>query len=272
MMPADYVTELANRAFREIESGSGEEIKRIVGATSDSLALAEQLRLRPDWQAQVASVVQYTPSQWMLSQELAHVDARRKGLHLDPVETKGDAYERAARSKLMGLCFSGGGIRSATFNLGVLQGLAELGLLRCFDYLSSVSGGGYIHQWLAAWSKRRGFAAVERQLIPLPDDRNPGSHPEPIRWLRRYSNYLTPEKGLLAADTWAAVAIWLRNTLLNQAILISGLFLLSLLPHLVVSRRLIPTSVPSIAVVVGMISLSLRCRNLFLGRESLSIC
>ena len=129
-----------------------------------------------------------------------------------------DVYKRAADLGLMGLCFSGGGIRSATFNLGILQGLAELNLLRCFDYLSTVSGGGYIHQWFAAWSQRRGFDQVEKRLIPLPEPDNPGDHPEPIRWLRRYSNYLTPENGLLSGDTWVAIATWLRNTILNQAI------------------------------------------------------
>jgi predicted acylesterase/phospholipase RssA len=45
---------------------------------------------------------------------------------------------------LAGLAFSGGGICSATFNLGVIQALAELRILRKFDYLSTVSGGGYI--------------------------------------------------------------------------------------------------------------------------------
>ena len=49
------------------------------------------------------------------------------------------------------LCISGGGIRSATFALGALQGLAELDLLEKFDYLSTVSGGGYIGSWLTAW-------------------------------------------------------------------------------------------------------------------------
>ena len=41
----------------------------------------------------------------------------------------------AERTQLFGLCLSGGGIRSATFNLGVLQGLADLDLLRHLDYL-----------------------------------------------------------------------------------------------------------------------------------------
>src|SRR6266481_1912555 len=46
--------------------------------------------------------------------------------------------------KRAALCISGGGIRSATFGLGVLQGLARCGLLDKFHYLSTVSGGGYI--------------------------------------------------------------------------------------------------------------------------------
>ena len=49
------------------------------------------------------------------------------------------------------LCLSGGGIRSATFSLGVLQGLAEKDRLSEYDYLSTVSGGGYIGAWLSRW-------------------------------------------------------------------------------------------------------------------------
>lgn len=51
---------------------------------------------------------------------------------------------------LAGLSLSGGGIRSATFNLGVLQVFAKRGLLRWFDYLSTVSGGGYIGSALSS--------------------------------------------------------------------------------------------------------------------------
>jgi hypothetical protein len=49
------------------------------------------------------------------------------------------------------LCLSGGGIRSASSALGVLQALARHGLLKQFHYLSTVSGGGYIGSWLSAW-------------------------------------------------------------------------------------------------------------------------
>jgi hypothetical protein len=48
------------------------------------------------------------------------------------------------------LCLSGGGIRSATFNLGIIQGLAKAGWLERFHYLSTVSGGGFIGAWLSS--------------------------------------------------------------------------------------------------------------------------
>jgi len=130
-----------------------------------------------------------------------------------------NAVVRAHQARLMGLAFSGGGIRSATFNLGILQTLARLGLLRRVDYLSTVSGGGYIGSWLHAWVKREGgdIRNVESKLaVP------PGAavhEPHQVSWLRQYSNYLTPRIGLLSADTMAGVATWLRNVLLNQVIL-----------------------------------------------------
>src|SRR5947207_15425886 len=46
--------------------------------------------------------------------------------------------------KAWGLALSGGGIRSASFALGVMQALATSGAFRRIDYLSTVSGGGYI--------------------------------------------------------------------------------------------------------------------------------
>ncbi|HEY3840901.1 MAG TPA: AAA family ATPase [Bryobacteraceae bacterium] len=53
-------------------------------------------------------------------------------------------------SDLAGLSLSSGGIRSATFAIGVLQGLADAGLLPFIDYLSCVGGGAYTGGWLAA--------------------------------------------------------------------------------------------------------------------------
>lgn len=64
------------------------------------------------------------------------------------------------------LCISGGGIRSATFALGVIQGLASARILDKFDYLSTVSGGGYIGSWLSSWIRRhpRGVSGVQEDL------------------------------------------------------------------------------------------------------------
>src|SRR5216117_690155 len=65
---------------------------------------------------------------------------------------------RGLKEKRTALCLSGGGVRSATFNLGILQGLARSRLLDKFDYLSTVSGGGFIGSWLTAWIYRAGEA------------------------------------------------------------------------------------------------------------------
>jgi hypothetical protein len=258
-MATDYINRLAEESLKPRDAAKVPLVRKILAAAFespvvDAMGLAAELESRPDVQAQLASATGYTPSLWLLDRELEQVAKRRKrvGIETD-VPPACDAYERAAKSGLIGLCFSGGGIRSASFNLGVLQGLAELDLLKYVDYLSSVSGGGYIHQWLAAWSKRCSFEEVNQQLIPLPDTGNPGTHPEPIRWLRRYSNYLTPQTGLLSADTWVAIATWVRNTLLNQIILISGMLVLMLLPHIVAFESLVPRSGPAAAILIGLI-------------------
>src|SRR5262249_12040427 len=57
----------------------------------------------------------------------------------EPTEAEKKARLAALDRRLAGLALSGGGIRSATFALGVLQGLADLKILSRFDYLSTVS-------------------------------------------------------------------------------------------------------------------------------------
>ena len=134
---------------------------------------------------------------------------------LDP-----QADASATNAPLTALCLSGGGIRSATFNLGIIQALAKSGLLSKIDYLSSVSGGGYIASWLRAWIHRCGLGAVNRALRcenPI-DPVKP--EPEPIDHLREFSNYLTPRLGLFSADTWTAAAIIIRNLLLNWLVVL----------------------------------------------------
>ncbi|HKO60470.1 MAG TPA: patatin-like phospholipase family protein [Pyrinomonadaceae bacterium] len=161
------------------------------------------------------------------------------------------------KENLAAICLSGGGIRSATFGLGVLQGLAHNDLLQKFAYVSTVSGGGYIGSWLSAWIHReeKGLKVVAEQL--------PGEHPpyvmrpeaEPITHLRAYSNYLTPKLGLLSADTWTLVAMVIRNLILNWLVLIPLLIAVLALPRLFVSfAQLTPPSYVRVgALLLGVI-------------------
>ncbi len=144
------------------------------------------------------------------SAELLHAAQARKDANLPPI---------GPATPLAGLALSGGGIRSATFNLGVLQALAEVGKLKRFDYLSTVSGGGYIGGWLTAWIHRRGLASVEGQLAASVNGE--GETPPEVRWLAAHSNYLTPRKGLLSLDTLWGACTYVRNLLVNQLLLIA---------------------------------------------------
>ena len=51
------------------------------------------------------------------------------------------------RPPALGLAMSGGGIRSAAFNLGVIQALHEQNILPKIDVISAVSGGSYTLSW-----------------------------------------------------------------------------------------------------------------------------
>jgi len=139
------------------------------------------------------------------------------------------------------LCLSGGGIRSATFALGILQGLARCGLLDKFHYLSTVSGGGYIGSWLSAWIRNhpQGIDGVVKELsrscskvsVKDPHDSALNPDPRPIRHLRKFSNYLTPKTGLASVDFWTLIVTFIRNMFLNWLVLISLLGAVMMIPR-----------------------------------------
>jgi len=115
----------------------------------------------------------------------------------------------------VGLAFSGGGIRSATFNLGVLEALERAGLVRYIDFLSSVSGGGYIASCFAWVNSQRGQydakqSAFARSLAELPDK-------TVLHWLRAHGKFLVAEKGF---SSWTLGASILASTLLNLLVLL----------------------------------------------------
>ncbi|HZM88938.1 MAG TPA: hypothetical protein VFF31_20600, partial [Blastocatellia bacterium] len=92
--------------------------------------------------------------------ELNEISERRKLAGFDQQATR-EGEDKALRRTLVGLALSGGGIRSATFCLGLLQKMHEMGLLRAFDYLSTVSGGGYLGSWWSAWLARPQFGGAD---------------------------------------------------------------------------------------------------------------
>lgn len=183
----------------------------------------------------------------VLADELSHWKPLRPDAAQQPRgaldEASQDAVQRLHEARPAALCLSGGGIRSATFGLGVLQGLARKGLLKEFDYLSTVSGGGYIGSWLISWIKRltdetddaRAAADTVFTRLAEGDDKHRyenGGEAEEIRHLRTYSNYLTPKLGLLSVDTWTLAATYLRNVIVNWFVLIPFLLAGLALPRI----------------------------------------
>lgn len=118
--------------------------------------------------------------------------------------------QRIGRPPQVGLAISGGGIRSATFALGLVQALERLGVFSSVDYISTVSGGGYLGGWLHALQRR----GMRDRALALD-----GEEPRPVRFLRAYSNYLTPQLGLFSGDTWAAVGTVSRNLIITFTLL-----------------------------------------------------
>jgi hypothetical protein len=92
------------------------------------------------------------------------------------------------RPHAVALAISGGGIRSATFALGVLVALARRNLLYQFDFLSTVSGGGYLGSFITTF-----LNASDPQIGLLRDDlpfRREDGEAAALRHVRHHSKYL----------------------------------------------------------------------------------
>ncbi|HEX2164374.1 MAG TPA: patatin-like phospholipase family protein [Thermoanaerobaculia bacterium] len=232
--------------------------------TGDEAATELRVRLRlgggPDAPAAefavglVASADRVLPLWEVLREEyveLARDPEWKAALAGDPVLADPDKSDREKTAHLFSrvhrldpglaaLCFSGGGIRSATFNLGVLQGLVDAGLMDKVDYLSSVSGGGYVASWIHGWLHRAGGIDKVAPYLEQPES-GAGVNvldpePYPLRFLRSYSNYLTPRLGVLSPDTWTLVATVVRNLILNWLVFLPILAAALTLPLVALSR------------------------------------
>ena len=145
--------------------------------------------------------------------------------HLQISESrKGRGDQQSA--DLVGLALSSGGVRSATFHIGVIQGLARTGLLRTIDYVSGVEGGACAAGWLAARMKKQGFEEAVRSL-----DAEPVHPPHPPR------------------TAW----IWARNVGMHIAAV--PLLLLGLLMLAIPASELKVGGVSSFGVFAGVVAL-----------------
>jgi hypothetical protein len=155
---------------------------------------------------------------------------------------------RDVSKDLRGLACSGGGIRSATFHLGVLQAFATSGLLPSLDIVSAVSGGGYIASWFSELCYQVGFRRATDELTVFPG--KPSS--AEIQHLRRHASYLTPRLGMLSHDVSFFIVTYLQNLCFN--LLVVGLLLcvVMLAPRLTLWVFRLAGTMPFVTGVLGI--------------------
>ena len=157
-------------------------------------------------------------------EEIEAINARRKRLKRNPVVLERAGKDRegnpvlkpGVKSDLVGLSLSGGGVRSASFCLGAMQALDEAGVIKKVDYLSTVSGGGYIGTSTVA-----AMDATRDHKFPFPSELEPEEQPA-IRHVRDHSNYLFPRGKV---DVFNNLAIYLRGLAANAILILPFLLL-----------------------------------------------
>lgn len=202
--------------------------------------------------------VDYLGAKEVVEQEFEYIHKRREhyGIHARQESSPfhqgnkqaADEGEHSLRPKdLTGITLSGGGVRSATFSLGVLQALAEKGVLRRFDYLSTVSGGGYIGSALT-WLLCREWEDKEDRPVRMGLDKDDlvfGTHwrladgggrasgHQPykkaiLHFMRQHADYLKPGHGITLGSL---IAVALRGLIVSVLVYLPVLILLISILH-----------------------------------------
>lgn len=185
-----------------------------------------------------STVPQLTDNWKALCEQEGQAIAERRRLACQGAPQTGD--DSAQALPRVGLALSGGGVRSATFALGLMRGLAQNkpdttqatpqaglaheGLLGRLDYLSTVSGGGYVGAMYGRLVATYGVQRAQQLMA--------ASQSSVLGWLRRNGRYLTPGG---SRDTGIALVTYLRAWLAIHAEFMFaciGLGLIVILPHL----------------------------------------
>jgi len=211
--------------------------------------------------------------------EIAYLTERRRWLARDTNDRSAEARDDNVGRDLVGLALSGGGIRSATTCLGLLQALARMRILPFVDYLSTVSGGGYIGSCLSALlsindtpdrnpgesnqyemddpqvaaaqgQPRRPLFGTAAGRFPFRDV--PGPWPVPplgaakvsghqqVKHLRTHGNFLLTRTGLLSTETLRSVGGVLTGVAYHWLLYLLAAALLAALALAVTVRFLVP--------------------------------
>ncbi len=153
----------------------------------------------------------------VIARETACINVRRASQGRPPLDGPDGPDGTTRQRACSGLAISGGGIRSAAFALGALQALHQDGVLDEIDYLSTVSGGGYIGTSLTAGLN------VGDGTFPFTTDDGDKRDNLSVAHLRNYSNYLMP-RGFW--DLLASLSVVLRGLAANL-ILVAGVLLVA---------------------------------------------
>jgi predicted acylesterase/phospholipase RssA len=149
----------------------------------------------------------------VLASEIKTIDKRRDALGLKPVrELPGTKKGADPIYDTVGLALSGGGVRSAAFCMGALQAIEVARALERIDYLSTVSGGGYIGSSLTAALNTHKTPSKDKDRPPIFASLISGSETPSVQHIRDYSNYLIPH-GFF--DLVQSAGIYLRGLAAN---------------------------------------------------------
>jgi hypothetical protein len=144
------------------------------------------------------------------SSEATEIQARRKHYNIN----------KAEKTDAVGLSLSGGGIRSATFCLGVVQVLSDKKLMKDFDYLSTVSGGGYIGSFITSTlSHKDSYDSISKPY---------GPDTESVRHIRQNAKYLSASN---LKQRWMMVTGALAGLILNLSTPIAIIALVALISN-----------------------------------------
>jgi len=158
----------------------------------------------------------------------------RDGSRAEPVPSHVGPVEPAEEGKL-GICCSGGGIRSAAFSLGALQTLQQRGKLEEAAYLAAVSGGSYIAAAFSMVAK----AGPGDSNADLLDEKPPFAPNSPEeQYLRNRASYLAPTLTDKIYLGWRVLLGLLFNLafialpLIGAALILTGFLYAKVFPNL----------------------------------------